>query len=260
MLFSLPPALPHRLRLVVFLSLLCLMPAMKAQIVNTESKRLNSSKEGFTGNVDLLVNYTSNTVTFFEIGNKIRLQYQKKRNLVLLLNDVSFLRAQGKSLLNKGFSHLRYNHEFKPYLIAETFVQGQYDEVRLIKARALAGAGPRFKIIKNDSVRVFAAALYMFEYEQEQNLKEAHLDHRLSIYLSAEFAITKIFAFRHITYYQPRINFFRDFRISTESQLEVKLFKNLIYKAVFGLLLDTRPPDTVPPLSFSIKNTLGYSF
>src|SRR5687767_10090898 len=83
------------------------------QIVNIENMRLAPKKQGFTGSIDLSLNFTMNTVQFLQLGDRVRLAYAKHKHYVLLLTDHSFIQTKDVSIVNLGFEHLRYNYTFK---------------------------------------------------------------------------------------------------------------------------------------------------
>ncbi len=75
----------------------------KAQIVNVENMRLATKNEGFTGSIDLSLNFTMNSVQLLQIGDRARIGYKKKKHQILLLTDHSLIRTNSLSIVNLGF-------------------------------------------------------------------------------------------------------------------------------------------------------------
>ena len=132
--------------------------------------------------------------------------------------------------------------------------------------RLLAGTGPRLRLVKTDSAQLYFGALYMFEHEEARNEFEApeayteHLmldDHRLSTYLSAGFRFTSYLTLNHVTYFQPNLSNFSDFRISSETSLSIKLTDRLSLRTYFQLIYDTEPLIPVPNAMYVLNN--GFS-
>lgn len=73
------------------------------QIVNIENKRLSAKKEGWSGSADFHLNYTLNTKSLFQVGNRLKLAYLKKRHYVLLLTDQTLVKSNEESFINNGF-------------------------------------------------------------------------------------------------------------------------------------------------------------
>ncbi|RMG20242.1 MAG: DUF481 domain-containing protein [Bacteroidetes bacterium] len=232
----------------------------QAQIVNTERLRINSAENGWTGNVDFSLNFTRNTRSITQGGMRSRLEYLWHKQRLMFFNDLSISRADTDNLINKAFQHIRYNYGFSPGLTLEAFGQVQYNQIQKIGFRSLLGGGPRFKLIQNDSTSLFLGSLYMYEYEQLTGREAFTRTHRMSFYLSAAYSVNQIFSLNHITYYQPSISQPADFRLSTESSLNLTLTKRLVFKLIFQLLYDSRQPAGIPPTTYSLRNTLGITF
>ncbi|MCB9233400.1 MAG: DUF481 domain-containing protein [Bacteroidia bacterium] len=241
--------------------LLWLAPFLvNGQIVNTEVKRIDNETEGWQGTADLNLSLIKNKKDILQLGSRINFHYYKRKNRLMILNDIGLFRSDKEPLVNQGFLHVRYSYEAQRFLIPEGFVQGQYNEIQLLEVRGLAGLGPRFRIIRNDSVRLYLGTLYMFEFERIKDQVEANIDHRMSAYLSASYTFKKTITLQSITYYQPRLDWWGDFRISSETSLKFDLTKKLYFSALFNLFYDTNPPPGVQTTFYTFKNSIGFKF
>jgi putative salt-induced outer membrane protein YdiY len=253
--------LVHPMRHILLSLLLTgLCMAGSAQVVNTETKRILNGKDGWNGHVDFGFSLTENTRTILQGSSQVVAQYQHRRNSLLLINDLRLMKVNQAEILNRGYQHVRFSHEVKPFLIPEAFTQVQYDQVWLLDMRFLAGAGPRFRIFRNDTARAYGGALVMYEFEKVDGGKDYNRDFRLSAYLSGAYQWSDRLGVDHITYFQPRIWVPQDFRISTETNVRVGISRHLGLKVGFNLNYDARPPVGLPTRIYTLTNSISYVF
>jgi len=247
-------------RILSILALLFCMQ-LEAQVVNTEKKRLRNPNQGLNGSLDLGLALIRNTNDILQFNTRINLNYLRKKHLIMLLGDFGFFRANKSALENRGFGHLRYNYELDRRFILEAFSQNQYNQIQKIGDRSLWGAGPRMRILENDSARFFVGALYMYEYEEvSDSLESRNRDHRMSAYLSAGYTVKKLFSIDNITYFQPMLRDFADFRIASETNFLFHLTTRLSLKISFVLNHDTRPPEEIENTFYRLTNGLKFKF
>lgn len=251
-------------KILIFLLFLMVSPGIaSAQIVNIESKRLDIDSNGIAGFIGVSFNITYNTKQILQLGGQSQLLIRRSRNRFFILNDISVVRAQGENFINNGYQHLRYNRDFTNWLVGEVFLQAQYNQVRKLKFRSLAGGGPRFKLLATDSARLNYGIAYMYEYQEFTDETTYLRAHRISSYLSATFIPSPNLRIQHITYFQPSVTkplYFNDFRISTQTEITFVVVRNLTFSVAFDLLYDSQPPPDVTEISYSLINRLGYRF
>ena len=250
------------LRPLLMLMCCCLPFILQAQIVNTERMRVNADEDGWAGAFNLGLSLVNNKgEAIFSTNTSAGLEFLKKRHRILLLGNYSLLRKVEEELVDEGFGHLRYNYRMKKWLIAETFGQIQFNSIRQIQLRMLSGAGPRFRIVQNDSLYCFIGSLYMFEYEEESTPGIIHRDHRISSYLSLGYAfLDQKFSIDNITYYQPKANQIFDYRISSQTSFTANITDHFSLKTSFNFLRDSRPPEGIPETRYSLISAFGYKF
>ena len=199
-----------------------------SQIINTESLRMVTDTSGWSGSIGLNVGFAKNVKELFKIKNDIHVQYKTPKHLVLFMNKIGFERADGDDFVNKGVQHLRYNYRFHRQLSWEAFAQNQYNAISKIDYRRLAGTGFRYKLSKSEKYKAYLGSLAMYEYEKTTEIPvEFHKDWRNSTYLSFSFYFTKNISLISTTYYQPLFEDFKDYRVSHQSALALKILKNL---------------------------------
>ncbi|RMG54432.1 MAG: DUF481 domain-containing protein [Bacteroidetes bacterium] len=253
-----------------FLLALCLLQVflLPAQVVNTEKLRVDAQEDGWAHQGTFGLSLSRNKAgQLLGIGLRLRSEYHAGRHRLLWVGDYARTRLQSddagsilvKNIRNEGFVHLRYNYRFQPWLTWEAFVQSQFNEIQAMRYRQLQGTGPRFRLIDRDSVHVFLGTLYMFEYEETTDGTPFmfHRDHRLSSYLSAGFAFSPTASLNHVTYFQPRLDQWSDFRLSSESILSVALTTHIQLNVSFNLVYDTQPPLGIPRTMYNLSNALA---
>lgn len=231
-----------------------------SQVVNIESKRFLNDTNGFVGKIDFNFQITQNTQQIISLGNNVHVQYQKNKSRFLFLNDINFIKAGNTNFVNAGFQHLRYNYKIVNRITWEAFVQAQYNQILKLNLRLLGGTGPRFKLLKNDRIRLYWATLYMYEHEDIAGEAIQYNTHRMSSYLTFSVNIGKNADFTSTTFYQPNIQNFTDYRIANDSSFELIINKKLNFKTGFNLLYDTQQPQGIPNLVYSLKNGLSFKF
>ena len=85
-------------------------------------------------------------------------------------------------------------------------------------------------------------------------------DIRLSTYLQLYFDISERIQFLTTTYIQPNIEQFADFKLSTESQLNLEITKNLSFTNTIEAIYDTYPASGVKEFSYRLQNGIKFNF
>lgn len=250
------------IKLSILLSYLFLFLTVNAQIVNIENKRLSAKKEGFSGSVDINVSYTLNSKELLQIGDKVQLAYKKDRHYVMLLTDHAFVKSSTESFINKGFEHVRYNYTLKDSngrVIYEAFHQGQFNKIQRINMRILVGTGFRFNIIDRENYQFSYGTSLMGEHEE---LTEGSISQDIlsSNYLSFDGQFTESFGLNSITYFQPKLIDYGNYRLSTVTSLRFRFNKFLTFKIVYSLNHDNRDIEGVRKTNYNLLNTLSFNF
>ncbi len=248
-----------RFLIILFISLIT-VPAF-AQLVNVEKSR-KEAKPGIQGHVDLNLALTQNTKQIFETGTSAHIQYVKDRHMILLLNSINLMRIEGDNLINNGFQHIRHNYTLRGgFVTTEIFSQHQYNSIRLLQRRFLLGAGPRLKVFESDNVGVYFAPLVMYEQEQLNDEAATRNDKfKGDFYVSATYAMDNRISFSHTTYYQPDFADFSEFRVSSDTGLEMKFRGSFSFVITYSLAYDSYPPPDIPNLFYTLKNGIKYNF
>jgi hypothetical protein len=174
------------------------------------------------------------------------------KNVFILLGGLETAKSNIKTMNNSKFIHFRYIRKFTNHFRWETFTQAQSNTVLLLNKRLVFGSGPRFKIINTPKFMLSIGTLYMFENEETlESPAHTHYNHRISSYLSFNFKSTnELYEFSSITYYQPKIDYFNDFRFTNQTTLNIALTKLISLEIGFRYIYDAFPPMGVINDSF----------
>jgi hypothetical protein len=234
-----------------------------AQVINVETLRKSTDSTKWTGSASLDFSLIKNTNDIFRIANKAHVQYKDSMNLWLFVNDINLQKIEGNSLVNRGTQHLRYNRRLTQRVKWEAFIQAQYDAISDINLRALVGTGPRFKLSENDNYKFYLGTLIMYEHEKASDAVVNRLqeDIRGSAYLSFSIYPTEPLSIISTSYYQPRVDKFKDYRLSSNTSVLFKILDDLAFKTTFNYFFDAFPVTTeIPKTQFELTNGLLYSF
>lgn len=235
----------------------------QAQVINVETLRKPSDTTKWTGSVSLDISLIKNTSDIFRIANKAHIQYKDSSNLWLFVNDINIQKVEGFSLVNRGTQHLRYNREISRKITWEGFIQTQYDAISDINLRALVGTGPRFNLSVNDNYKFYLGTLVMYEYEKATDVivDRVQKDIRGSTYLSFSMYPTDNLSIISTSYYQPRIDKLKDYRLSSNTSILLKIINNLAFKTTFNYFYDAFPVTVaIPKTQYELTNGLLYTF
>jgi putative salt-induced outer membrane protein YdiY len=248
--------------LVYIISSLLIFGNIQAQVVNIEKLRKHD-EDGIKGSVGFGFFFIDNGKKISNFKNNIQLQYDHGCNAFILLNELDLMRVDKDNLVNAGFQHLRYNYTVKDssFLTFEAFFQHQYNTIKLLKKRLLGGIGPRFRLLGSPKSRLYMGCLAM--YEQEKLSDSAFTERkiaRLGSYLSFRWDILENLKFTNITYYQPAFNDFGNFRMSSESSIQMKITNSLSFRVGLQANYDSRPPENIQKLFYNWENELTINF
>ncbi|OBX24637.1 uncharacterized protein DUF481 [Gelidibacter algens] len=247
---------------IIFLFFLLIYGYAQSQVINVETLRKKTDSAKWTGSVSLDASLIKNKNSIFKIANTADVQYNNKKELWLFINDLKFEKAAGESFVNKGTQHLRYNHSVTETIKMEAFVQAQYDAISEIDFRGLIGTGPRFKLSSNEDYRFYLGTLIMYEYEQASEVEDnkTRKDIRGSAYVSFSIYPTESIGIISTSYYQPRVDALKDYRLSSTTSILFKIWENLAFKTTFIYNFDAYPVITIPKAQYELTNGLLFTF
>lgn len=252
------------LKLIFILSIFISNTAI-SQIIIVEAKNLTDTTRGTAGTVHLNFNINTNTVTTLSGGGGSEIHHLWRKNRLISLNQYNVILNVDEArnaAVNQGYQHLRYTYDFNYYFTGAVFSQIQTNPVLRIKTRLLNGGGPRFNLQPYGTNSLLLGTMLMHEYEEELDTAVVHNDLRLSLYLFYKIKIAENVRINSVTYYQPRVDYFDDFRVSTTLNLDFAISSKFGWNVNFNLLYDAFPvfDPAIPNLTYAIKNSLTYRF
>lgn len=150
-------------------SLFLLLPVLsQAQILNIDKSDTADyvSKARASFNFSTGLEIDKQKATLYDATNTAELMLQKKKELFILAASYRFTYNGPDDILNAGYFHLRYRHNYKNKYQPESFVQYQWDNKRGLSYRALAGINLRYNFYKGDTWDINAGAGPMYEEEK----------------------------------------------------------------------------------------------
>jgi putative salt-induced outer membrane protein YdiY len=252
-------------RVVLVAAILLAAARAEAQIVNVQSLIGTEIKEGFSGGLDAAADWRTGNVDLLLVGGGATARYRSGEHLVFLIVRGDYGRTGGSTFIKRTFEHARYRYTVTPRLTAEAFVQNEADEFKRLSVRALAGAGPRVKVLDEKKVVLAVGAAYMFEYEllsegMFADSGEDEIHHRLSTYAVASYALDDRVSVSETIYFQPRLDAWGDFRLLDEAALITKLSSHVAFKTAFVLAHDADPPEGVEDTDTALQAGISITF
>ena len=247
-------------RILWLFSLIIVHTLSFGQLVNIENQRIQSDSIRTITIVDLQYSYQNNNNEELSLVNFSGTHQYKTKNLknyFLLLGNIDYSLANGEELSNSGLIHFRYNRKLNKKLRIEAFIQYQYNKILGIESRSLIGVGPRYKINKSEKTVFYIGSLLMQEFEKASDNTKTMSYQRLSNYLSLSIKNkAKTLELTSVVYYQPNINFWEDYRLSSQTNLAFNITSRLQFVNSINYGYDSYAPSNVSKKNIVLTNGL----
>ena len=231
---------------LLLLILFSLPYCLHAQLVNIESRRMQTDSVRFALNTDFSFNYTNtdgSKVNRIDGAITTQLKSRDFRKIYFFLGNYQLIDAENKNLQNTWMLHARFNYKITPVYRFEAFIQGQYNQLLVVEQRNLAGAGIRVKWMDRERFTGYAGNSYMYEIEESDEAGTTHYNHRNSTYLSLSyFPESKRFSIANTVYFQPLYKDFNDYRLLEQFKLNIPLSDWFSVFALFNYYFDSQTP------------------
>jgi putative salt-induced outer membrane protein YdiY len=195
------------------------------------------------------------------------MRYQAGRHRIISSTAGALAIKDDAQYINKLFSHLRHQVFAFDWFAWETWVQGAENQFTRLNLRVLAGTGPRFDIVRDETLRLAIGIHYMLEFERisadgaapDESLEEQN--HRSNAYLSFAWDIIEDLSIQETIYAQPKLDDpVKDFRLANEIQLTAKVTKHFGLGTSFQMRYDHAAPAHVRALDTVTLATLTAGF
>ena len=250
-------------RKVLVLFFLLMGPAVRAQLVNIEAKRMHTDSTRFVLKSDVLFNYTdTNDAYVLKLGSNITTQLKSKdlNQIYFLVWNYDLVRTDEKDVQNSWFLHARYNQELSEFFRLEAFVQNQNNTQLTIVSRNLVGAGIRFKLINKEKTKAYFGNSYMYEIEKLNGIDQRFYNHRNSSYLS----LTQAFEKAHLdliatVYFQPLYRDIGNHRVLSQFKAEIPLTDHISLATLYNYFFTSFSSDLQDDRSSTINVGITFS-
>lgn len=230
------------------------------QLVNIENQRNQIDSIRTITSIDLLYNYQNNNneeLSMVNFSGTHQFKTKNLKNYFLLMGNIDYSLANGYELSNSGLIHIRYNRKLNEKIRLEAFTQYQYNRILGIESRKLIGIGPRYKINKSVKTVFYIGSLLMQEFEKASDNMKTISYQRLSNYLSLSIKNkAKTLEFASVVYYQPNVNLWEDFRLSSQTSLSFNITSKLQFINSVNYGFDSYAPTNVSKKNIILTNGL----
>lgn len=227
--------------------------------VNVEDKRMNRAETGLSGSINLSIELERGNSELTQIDLKPRAVYRSGPSVWFMLNSYSFVETDQGSLINEGFSHLRYNYDLTNVVVLELLTQVQYNREQDLRRRFLLGAGLRFELVKGKKTSLAIGVTGMYEREKLENNAIIETP-RNSDYIAVRFKVTDQVTVQNTVYVQPAMDDISDIRVLDNLELGFALSKWLAFTTTLEYRYDSQPPEGIREYDLSILNGLTVRF
>jgi putative salt-induced outer membrane protein YdiY len=238
------------------LLILAMTSTAETQIINIQPALIVTEENGLSGEVTASGDWNTGNTTKIAVLGKLSTRFRYDNNHVYLMASGRYIALDESSFEKNISEHLRYRYDWTNWFGSESFAQHEYNEFRRLLVRLLFGIGPRFTPFRSKIFDVALGTAYMLEYEQLDDAKDAEgvllpdasetgLHHRWSNYLSLNLVIEDKWQLASTTYYQPRFEAFKDFRVLSELAVSMQIVQLFSLKISCAVSYDNRPAMTV---------------
>jgi putative salt-induced outer membrane protein len=238
-------------------------PRAHAGIYNVQSILASEPEAGLSGAIAGSADWRTGNVDFVSLSATPVARYSSGDHLLVGIVQTNYKTSNGDTIISRFFEHLRYRYHLSDRVLAEVYGQHEFDGIKRLKLRALAGVGPKVEILRDKSYGLDVGVSYMLEYEELQDDGpsdggETDLQHRSSAYVVGRYELDERVQFFETMYVQPRLTGASDYRILNDAQISFSLTKRLSFSTAFNISYDANPPETIKKLDTALKSSLTY--
>jgi hypothetical protein len=209
--------------------------------------------------------------TLYDATNTAELMWQQYKELFIVAGSYRFTYNGPDDILNAGYIHIRYRHDYKNKIQPEPFLQYQWDSERGILFRTLAGANIRYNLLRGDRFNFNAGLGFMHETEKwnYNGVDSAKIPSsrkpiirrlvKINSYLRLDWKPSSTNDVTFNIFFQTRPDRFKP-RIAPHVQWDIKAGKHLSFSISFTGLYDTAPVVPIRKFYYSLSNSIQLSF
>lgn len=232
--------------------------------VNVEPLRQQLGSDGWGGRVQASVaGYAGNTDGVI-LGSAAFVGARSQRHLAYAVLSGDYTKLDGMVNVAKWFAHARHNYRLRGWLFWEEYAQLESDRFRRVTVRELVGTGPRFGLLRGQTVELFYGASYMYEHTllatNEATERGQGVAHRFSNYLALTLRAQDRIALSSVTYAQPRFDAPKDVQVLSVSSADFTITERLHSRLDAVVRYGSVVPGDIRSADFELKNSLELLF
>ena len=244
-----------------FLYLVFSIASSFAQLVNVESRRMQTDSILFALKNDFSLSYNNNNgQTIYNISNQLATQKKSKdfKKIYFLLGNYNIIKSGSKNFVNSWLLHFRFNYKLSEKLQLESFVQSQQNKLLDISNRNLVGIGMRYHMISKNAIQLFVANAYMYEIEKSDLFQETFYNHRNSSYLTLSALLPRNnVTITNTIYYQPLYKDITNYRILEQLKVSVPISKKFHISGALNYYFTSATPTQKHQYTSNIRIGFG---
>lgn len=245
-----------------------------SQVLNAEAfKSQEARTDSFQGQFTFGLTADQQRSLVYSVFSDIDMSFKIRSKSLLTAGRFRVTGTSDQMLLNGGFIHFRLRDNSGKNLLLEEYIQYQWDGVRGMKNRFIAGSNIRQKLLNSTKSQLFLGFGLFYEFEEwgmsavsqdlvpvgvssiTVNLAKFNLYSRFSRQLGQDARFSGVF------YYQALPEtFFGSYRLAGTFQLLFKLGKNLDFTINYDGIYDTKPIVPIRNFYFNISNQFVWKF
>ncbi len=247
--------------------------SLRSQILNIDktdtSDYIRRSKISLSFNTGLEID--KQKTTLYDATNTAESMWQQYKELFILAASYRFTYNGPADILNAGYVHLRYRHNYKNKIQPEPFFQYQWDSERGIIYRILAGVNARYNFWKGDRFN-FNAGMGLMHETEKWNYNAVDSSKipvnimpiirnlvKINSYLRFDWKPNSSNDVTFNIFFQTRPDRFKP-RIAPHVQWDIKAGKHLAFSISFTGLYDTAPVVPIEKFYYSLGNSILLTF
>jgi hypothetical protein len=228
--------------------------------VNVEPLRQQVTERRFGARISAsTTTYAGNTqgVVF---GGSALLGGRTERNFGYLDLSGNYSRLAGVVSVAKWFGHLRHNFQLGSDLWWEEYGQLESDRFRRVQLRELVGTGPRLRLAGSEQLELFVGTSYMVEHTELDSTAPGSQGQgtfeRWSTYFAATYRPQDRILLSSVSYVQPRIDRFSDYKVLSVSGADFTITTRLHSRVDVTARYESRTPPDVQHADLELKSSL----
>ncbi len=263
-------------RIILLIIFISGTPLCVGQILRVDKNHLESDSAGYFA-LDAEASFSldnrsispSEKLIYTRLNSKADLLYVSKQHAYILINSIEYQSSSNSTPFSTGYTHFRVNFRRQHKISYETYAQIQYDEVRRLRLRTLAGGGIRFTAIDEDGFDVHMGTGLMYEVEKWREIENDTASDlykqipKWSNYLGVEFTLSQHVKLNlwglYQTGYDVEDNIRRN-RYAAEVSLNFIVSKRVVWLNRFAYFYDAQPVIPINPAFYQFMNGLRINF